>query len=403
MPSHKAVTGLVRINGIWHIDKLVRGYGRLCESTKTGSRKAAENYLIARLAEIETEKQKIQASGGVPRRRFEEAALRYVEENAHIASLDDVILHLSLAADFVNHLPLDQVHDATLKALVDKRRADGVKARTINHTLEVVRRVLNAAARRYRDNVADGSSRTWLSAPPIITMLPEPDTRAPYPLSWDEQDCLLRELPAHLQRMVLFKVNTGTREQEVCGLRWRWEVTVPELSTSVFVVPKEFVKNREDRLIVLNKVAAAVIEQCRGHHPEFVFVYRKNVDRHGFKGTHRAVAPPTVPHPIERINNSCWQNARLRAAKNLAEARGEPVNEAFASLRVHDLKHTFGRRLRAAGVPEETRKVLLGHSNGDITTHYSAPEVAELIAAANLVCNAGRQSPTLTLLRTRRG
>jgi integrase len=54
--------------------------------------------------------------------------------------------------------------------------------------------------------------------------------------------------------------------------------------------------------------------------------------------------------------------------------------------RVHDLKHTYGRRLRAAGVPLETRRVLLGHKNGDITTHYSAPELQELIDAAERVC-----------------
>jgi len=54
--------------------------------------------------------------------------------------------------------------------------------------------------------------------------------------------------------------------------------------------------------------------------------------------------------------------------------------------RVEPLKHTFGGRLRAAGVPLETRKVLLGHRNGDITTHYFAPELEELLNAANRVC-----------------
>ena len=44
------------------------------------------------------------------------------------------------------------------------------------------------------------------------------------------------------------------------------------------------------------------------------------------------------------------------------------------------------RRLRAADVPLETRKVLLGHRNGDITTHYSAPELEELLSAADRVC-----------------
>jgi len=37
------------------------------------------------------------------------------------------------------------------------------------------------------------------------------------------------------------------------------------------------------------------------------------------------------------------------------------------------------------GVPLETRKVLLGHKSGDITTHYSAPELAELLEATNRV------------------
>ena len=67
---------------------------------------------------------------------------------------------------------------------------------------------------------------------------------------------------------------------------------------------------------------------------------------------------------------------------SLAKAR----KDAGRSLvRVHDLKHTFGRRLRNAGVSLETRKVLIGHKNWDITGHYSAPELAELISAANAV------------------
>ncbi len=43
----------------------------------------------------------------------------------------------------------------------------------------------------------------------------------------------------------------------------------------------------------------------------------------------------------------------------------------------------------------ETRKVLLGHRNGDITTHYSAPELEELLAAVNKVCEekSGRPFP----------
>jgi hypothetical protein len=57
------------------------------------------------------------------------------------------------------------------------------------------------------------------------------------------------------------------------------------------------------------------------------------------------------------------------------------------------------RRLRAAGVGEETRKVLLGHKNGDITTHYSTAELRELIEAVQRI-DASRETPAITLLRT---
>ena len=68
-------------------------------------------------------------------------------------------------------------------------------------------------------------------------MLPTYDARKPYPMSWDEQRTLFQELPDHLARMALFNVNTGTREQEVCHLRWDWEIDVPELGISVFLIP----------------------------------------------------------------------------------------------------------------------------------------------------------------------
>lgn len=78
----------------------------------------------------------------------------------------------------------------------------------------------------------------------------------------------------------------------------------------------------------------------------------------------------------------------------------ESVMPGYSNVRVHDLKHTFGRRLRAAGVALETRKVMLGHKNGDITSHYSAPEIEELLEAANRVCQGKSvKSPSMTLLK----
>ena len=83
--------------------------------------------------------------------------------------------------------------------------------------------------------------------------------------------------------------------------------------------------------------------------------------------------------------NSAWKKARLRADL--------PI------VRVHDLKHTFGRRLRAAGVSVEDRQDLLGHRSARITTHYSAAELSRLIEATDRVVERNGQRPELVVLR----
>ena len=57
---------------------------------------------------------------------------------------------------------------------------------------------------------------------------------------------------------------------------------------------------------------------------------------------------------------------------NNAWLRARTISE-LPQVRVHDLKHTFGRRLRAAGVSYEDRQDSLGHRSNRVTTHYSAP------------------------------
>jgi integrase len=271
---------------------------------------------------------------------------------------------LRVIEPFIGALDLQQVHMGTLQPFVEARRAQGVKSATVNRTLAVVRQVLNLAGRLWRDE----HGLTWLETPPLIRMVDWGDRRDAYPLSVDEQRRLLEHLPAHLQQMALFAVHTGARQEEICGLEWDWEVQIPELKMSVFIVPGSRVKNGEDRVIVLNRVARSIVGTMRDRHPRYVFTY----------GGHR----------IGRIYNSGWKRGRTEAG--------------LPGLRVHDLRHTFGRRLRALGVPLETRKVLLGHKNGDITTHYSAPEIEELIDAVERLAEEGvRKMPELTLLQIR--
>jgi len=272
-----------------------------------------------------------------PVRTFKEAATKYLRENTHKASIKVDAWHLEWLVRFIGDLPLSQVHDDTLKPFIRARRQAGVKKKSINNGLQIVRRILNLAARSWRHNLANGQSLTWLETSPLITMLRVNDAAKPYPLSWQEQERLFDLLHPDLADMCLFMVNTGTRQQEICQLEWRWEIALPELHTSVFLVPawvwrddewepEGVVKNREDRLVVLNQKAQAVIESRRGVHEEFVFT---------IKGK-----------PTTNMNNTAWQSAWRKAEL--------PVCKEF--LRgVHNLKHTFGRRLEGADVPYHLR------------------------------------------------
>ncbi len=354
--GRKRTPGLYKRKGIWHIDKQI-GRQRIRHSTGTAELEEAERFL-ARLAE---QTRQAQIYGVRPARSFEKAAARFVLDNRHKRSLRSDIGRLKPLMPWIGHVPLDKLHSGTLQSWIEHRCKQGVSVGTINHGLKVVRRILNLAATEWVDEYG----MTWLVAAPKIKLLPDTNKRQPYPLNWDEQARLFRELPSHLAQMALFAVNTGCRDGEVCNLQWEWEVQVPQLKTSVFIIPGQYVKNGDDRLVVLNRIAFSVVESVRGKHATHLF---------GYKGK-----------PITRMLNSAWLRARKTAS--------------LTQVRVHDLKHTFGRRLRAAGVSFEDRQDLLGHRSGKITTHYSAAELSRLIEAAIAVCETAQGQPELVVSR----
>jgi integrase len=283
-------------------------------------------------------------------------------ENQHKRSLRADAGRLKLLVEYIGNMTLESIHIGSLQAFIDARRKEGVKTRTINHGLKIVRRIFNLASSEWMDEYG----LTWLANAPKIKLLPEHDLRKPYPLNWDEQTRLFKELPTHLEKMALFAVNSGCRDQEICQLLWEWEIKVPELANlMVFIIPGTLVKNGEDRLVVCNVTARSVVEGERGKHPTHVF---------SFKG-----------RPLARMLSTGWRVARKKAGLD--------------HVRVHDLKHTFGRRLRSMGVSFEDRQDLLGHRSGRITTHYSSAELQNLYETANKVCEARRSGVVLTLLR----
>lgn len=354
--GQKVPPGLRKRGETWYIWKTI-GNHRIRESTGTSVLAEAERYLAHRMEQVRN----AEVYGVRPKRTFREAATKYLNEATKVTIREDA-RQLRYLDPHLGGLSLEAVHMGSLQKFIEVRKAQGVKSRTINAALQTVRHILNLAAGEWLDE----NGLTWLQHAPKIRLLREMDRKEPYPLTWDEQERLFAELPLYLRRMAVFKVNTGTRDQEVCNLRWEWEIALPELETSVFIIPGERVKNLQDRLVVLNSPARCVIEEVRGEHPNYVFTCKGN--------------------KVAAMYGRAWKRARERVG--------------LPDVRVHDLKHTFGRRLRAAGVSFEDRQDLLGHKSGRITTHYSAPELINLIQAAErLSGNHWHKSGTMVILR----
>ena len=371
--KRKPAAGLYVRNGKWFVDKWVRGR-RIHGSTGTANSEEAKQ-VIARVIE---EDRQASVYGVRPTRTFSQAAIKYLEDQAEMnaRSFERNAQDLRLIVQWVGELPLPQVHAGSLASFIDSRKREGVAAGTINRTLAITRRVLNLSARYWRDE----NGLTWLQEAPLIPLLPDNNKRQPFPLTPAEQQLLFSKLPSHLFEMAGFAASTGAREQEVCQLRWSWEIKIPELESFVFVIPAHVAKAGRERVLILNSAARAIVDLQRGKHPDRVFTLDGK--------------------PLTKIYNSAWKRARRDAAAEYQQVIGEACPEGFENVRVHDLRHTFGRRLRALDVALEDREDLLGHASGRMTTHYSAAEIGQLQRAVErLVDLESHQSPTVTILR----
>ena len=337
--------------GDWWVDKVY--FGTRLRQCFGQNLEEAQSWLIHQLEHL----RQSHLFGARAERTFDEAAAKYLLDHQDKVSISSDIYHLERLIPYIGQCTLDQIHDGTLEAFVRDRKARGLANKTINLGLTLVRRMLNLAARSWRDE----NGKTWLETPPLLTLLPLiGHQREPRPITWAEQRELIPRLPDHLARMVLFDLNTGVRDEVVCGLKWEWEIAVPELGVSVFDIPRESVKGRKrSRVLVCNTVAQSIIESVRGMHDEFVFVWTRGVKK------------VYVGGPVETMNNTAWQRARRQIG--------------IPDLHIHDLRHTVGMRLREAEVREETIADILWHVRPGMTAHYSVAQCAELVDALNRI------------------
>lgn len=255
---------------------------------------------------------------------------------------------------YIGHLTLNDVDDeALLQFKEDRRDGKGAFERasmagTVNKELTVVVTILNRACRDWR----------WIPSVPRIRHI-KGAVRQAYPLTWQEQERLFACLPDHWALgAACFAVNTGVRKGELFGLKWSDMVPVPELETFVFILRDT--KNGEDRAVICNSIARRAVNYQRGNGSRYVFPSRR---------------AQNVGSQVKACN-AVWRRAWEKAG--LPE--GHLVRKG-----IHNLRHTFAQRLRAADVPVEDRDALLGHSKASLSQHYALPDIERLQGMAERV------------------
>lgn len=302
-------------------------------------------------------------------RTFAEAATRYLAEYQG-KDKSRAAQSIFAVAPYIGHMRCIDVDDeAMLQFKEDRKLGRGAFTKpamvgTINKDLTQVVTVLNKACRVWR----------WLPSTPKLEHVRGP-ARQPYPFTWEEQDRLFSALPTGWDcGAAIFAVNTGVRREELFGLKWTDRRWMPELDIKdeqgnvkerMFVFVLDDTKNGEQRAVICNSIARRAV----AYQAKFQEKY----------GSSAYVFPSQARQsPRSKVRNSgvVWERA-WRAA-------GLPVSK-LVKRGMHNCRHTFAHRLRAAGVPQEDRNALMGHAKTNLAEHYSTPDVARLLEHAEKV------------------
>jgi len=358
---------------------------KIRKSTGTTSREEAE-MIRARIVE-KFSRMRIHGDPG-PVIDFNDAGVKYLQEARHKTIKEDARCIKDLAV-YIGNIPMDQVYrgyeedesPTPLQQFVldcaqsGSRMKKPLSARSINYSLGVLNTIGKLAATRWRRSRTQLVLSSWQNVPLVdvkeARSLGLPEKKQPYPISWAEQAVLFNFFPEWFRTIALFLVNTGLRDSELRSLRWEWIRKCHDTGIEYFVIPGKNHKNNEDRFVILNSLALEIISKLRGKHPDYVFTSMDG----------RPIAQALSTH-------SCFRKAKKEAAEKIS---------GISKVTVHSFRHTISSRLRGAGVTNEDRKFLIGHKGGDITTHYSTPDLVEMVKLMERIIQ--KKNDTLTLLR----
>ena len=308
--------------------------GPLQVSTGTAEKRKAQEF-HDRLKAERWEQEKL---GAKPRRTWEEAALKFLDETTHKRTHERDKSILRWLDDHLGGRYLDEID----RALIDHIKATRAKLATqstANRYLAVIRTVLRKACHEWE----------WTERVPKVSLFQEQEGRI-RALTQEEFGRLLKELPPHLADMALFSVATGLRQGNVRLLEWS---QVDLVRLHAWITPEKH-KNGRAHAVPLNEVAMNVLQKQIGKHPAYVFVYRGQ--------------------PVVSVSTKAWTNALERAG--------------IENFRWHDLPHTFATWHRQAGTPTHELQRLGGWKTLSMVERYAHVAPEGLQAAASRLDNA---------------
>jgi len=293
-------------------------------STGTANRKQAET--IENKLKQEVNDRRFQIVQTDPAMTFGELAARFLASGS---VRPHHIYHLKFLLPFFADTAVLRVTKSLADEFRKARQAGNkaIKDATINRDLSVLRHVLYW-----------GVDEQLLAANPLarLKMARERRTRRQV-LSLAEEQSLLGAAQGHLYGMVILALDSGMRRGEITSQLWE-DI---DFSQKILYVTHSKTPEGESREIPLTD---------RLH--EYLLANRKSKGLViSFKDRH------------VRIVKRTWKTALKHAA--------------LRPIRFHDLRHTFNTRLMEAGVLQEIRMALMGHSSGSkvhsIYTHIELP------------------------------
>jgi integrase len=281
----------------------------------------------------------------------EEAGRRYLDHLAGVgrkrSTLMDYESHLRVhLAPFFGAKPLHRVEAREVEAFIAAERRDGRAPKSVLNYLGLLHSIFEF-----------GQRRGWVTANPCKLVdkprvgTTDADIRF---LDQAELEALLRVTPAddigRVDRLMwLTAAMTGLRQGELLALRWRdvdWLAGRLRVRRSFvrgeFATPKS---HRSSRSVPLADRVAAELD---AHHRATAYGADDDL----------VFGHPHLGTPMER-------SRLLKRYKAAAKAAG------IRDVRFHDLRHTFGTRMAAAGVPMRTLQEWMGHRDYKTTLIYA--------------------------------